>query len=145
MLEFFESDRLLVEEFLADLFVDIRDGVDEFVVGLFAKRDEVAFEFFNRVSRAVFVVVRKIDRLLIDHIDLTDELIFATDRNEDADGVGSEFFLHLAEDVVEVGAGAVHLVDEHDARHVVLGRLAPDGFGLRLDTGDSAEDHDCAV
>ena len=41
--------------------------------------------------------------------------------------------------------GAVHLVDEGDARDLVLGRLAPDGFGLRLHAGDAAEHGDRAV
>ena len=46
---------------------------------------------------------------------------------------------------IEVGADAVHLVDEADARHVVLVGLAPDGLGLRLDAGDRVEHRDRAV
>jgi hypothetical protein len=46
---------------------------------------------------------------------------------------------------VEVGAGAVHLVDEADARHAVLVGLAPHGLGLRLDAGDPVEHRDRAV
>ena len=91
------------------------------------------------------VVVGVIDRLLVDHVDLALELVFGADRDEDADGVGAELLPHLVEDVVEIGAGAVHLVDEHDARHLVFGGLAPDGFGLRLDAGDAAEDDDRAI
>ena len=45
----------------------------------------------------------------------------------------------------EVGADAVHLVDEAEARHVVLVRLAPHRLGLRLDTGDRVEHRDRAV
>jgi hypothetical protein len=40
---------------------------------------------------------------------------------------------------LEVGADAVHLVDEADARHAVLVGLAPHGLGLRLDAGDRVE------
>ena len=36
----------------------------------------------------------------------------------------------------EIGADAVHLVDEADARHAVLVGLAPHRLGLRLDAGD---------
>jgi hypothetical protein len=39
---------------------------------------------------------------------------------------------------VEVGAGAVHLVDEREARHAVLVGLAPHGLGLRLHAADGA-------
>ena len=45
----------------------------------------------------------------------------------------------------EVRADAVHLVDEADARHVVLVGLAPDRLGLGLDAGDGVEDRDGAV
>ena len=48
-------------------------------------------------------------------------------------------------DIVEVRADAVHLVDERDARDVVLGRLTPDGFRLRLHAGDAAEHGDRAI
>ena len=45
----------------------------------------------------------------------------------------------------EVRADAVHLVDEADARHVVLVGLAPHRLGLGLDAGDGVEDRDRAV
>ena len=44
--------------------------------------------------------------------------------------------LHGAE---EVGAGAVHLVDEAHPRHVVAVGLPPDGLRLRLDAGHRVE------
>ena len=46
---------------------------------------------------------------------------------------------------LEVGADLVHLVDEHDARHVVLVGLAPDRLGLRLDAVAAVEHRDRAV
>jgi hypothetical protein len=50
--------------------------------------------------------------------------------------------LHRGE---EVGAGAVHLVDEGDPRHPVAVGLAPDRLRLRLDPGDGVEHRDRAV
>ena len=49
------------------------------------------------------------------------------------------------ERVFKIRAGAVHLVDERDARDLVFGRLPPDGFGLRLHAGHAAEHRDRAV
>ena len=46
---------------------------------------------------------------------------------------------------VEVGADAVHLVDEGDARHAVAVGLAPHRLGLRLDAAHAAEHRDRAV
>ena len=51
----------------------------------------------------------------------------------------------LVEDAVELGADAVHLVDEAEPGDVVLGRLPPDGLALRLDPLDGREDDDRAV
>ena len=49
-------------------------------------------------------------------------------------------FLRMSLTAVSKSApDAVHLVDERDARNVVFGRLAPDGFGLRLHTGHAAK------
>ena len=46
---------------------------------------------------------------------------------------------------LELAADAVHLVDEADPRHPVLGSLPPDRLALGLDPFDGREDHDRAV
>ena len=51
----------------------------------------------------------------------------------------------IVDAALEVGAGAVHLVDEADARHVILVGLAPHRLGLRLDAGHRVEHRDRAV
>ena len=48
-------------------------------------------------------------------------------------------------DAIRVGAGAIALVDEGDARHVVAPHLAVDGDRLRLHAGDGAQHQDGAV
>ena len=53
--------------------------------------------------------------------------------------------LHHVDGAVEVGADAVHLVDEAHARDLVLVGLTPHGLGLRLDTGHRVEHRDGAV
>ena len=53
--------------------------------------------------------------------------------------------LDLLVDSIELGADAVHLVDEAEPRYVVLGGLPPDGLALRLDPLDGREDDDGAV
>jgi hypothetical protein len=53
--------------------------------------------------------------------------------------------LDLAEDPLELGADAVHLVDEAEPGDRVLARLPPDGLALRLDPLDGREDDDGAV
>ena len=67
------------------------------------------------------------------------------DRELHDDGNRVEPLAHHLHAALEVGADAVHLVDEADARHVVLVGLAPHRLGLRLDTGDRVEHRDRAV
>ena len=57
----------------------------------------------------------------------------------------AEPVLHRLARRVEVGAGAVHLVDVGDAGNAVLVGLAPDRLGLRLYAGDRVEQRDRAV
>jgi len=52
---------------------------------------------------------------------------------------------HHVDGALEVGARAIHLVHEADARDVVPVRLAPDRLGLRLDTGHRVEYRDGTV
>jgi len=46
---------------------------------------------------------------------------------------------------LKIGAHAVHLVDETNARHMIFIGLAPDCFRLRLHTGHAVEDDHAAV
>ncbi len=85
------------------------------------------------------------DRLHPDEIDDTREIALSADRQLDRDGVGAESVDHRLHALLEVGAGAIHLVDVGDARHVILVGLAPDGLRLRLHAGDRVEQRDRAV
>ena len=85
------------------------------------------------------------DRLHVDQVDDALELGLGADRQLERHGVGAEAVDHRLRALVEVRADAVHLVDERDARDVVLVGLAPDRLGLRLDAGDGVEQRDGAV
>src|ERR1700678_3555279 len=80
-----------------------------------------------------------------EEVDHADEVIFAADRELQRYGVGAKTLAHRANRMIEIGADAVHLVDERDARNAVLVRLAPNGFGLRLHAGDRVKNRDSAV
>ena len=73
------------------------------------------------------------------------ELVLGADRHLDRHRVGLEARLHLVVDLEEVGADAVHLVDEREPRHVVLVGLPPHGFRLRLHAADRVVHHARAV
>src|SRR5262249_13591550 len=69
----------------------------------------------------------------------------AADGNGDRHGPAFQAFADLVEDVGEIGADDVHLVDEDQPRHAVPVRLPPDGFGLRLYAFLGIEDDNAAV
>ena len=77
---------------------------------------------------------------MVDDIHHAAELIFSPDRNAHRVRLGAELVAEVADGFVKVGTGAIHLVDERDPRDVVLGGLPPDGLGLGLHTGHTAED-----
>ena len=54
-------------------------------------------------------------------------------------GLAPSRLLNLLHHAQEIGAGAVHLVDERQPWHTVFVGLPPDGFGLRLDPAHRAE------
>ena len=53
--------------------------------------------------------------------------------------VSSEIFVHLTHHLVEVGACAVHLVDEGDTGHAVFVGLVPHRLALWLHSAYGAE------
>src|SRR5574343_233490 len=73
------------------------------------------------------------------------EVLFGTDWDHDGHRVGLQTQLHLLDDLEEVGTGAVHLVHEGQARHLVLVGLTPHGFRLRLYATDGTVNHDGTI
>ena len=138
-------DRVLVLEVaLHQLVVELGDGVDERVVVLAApSSSELGRDLTDGEGLAEIVVVG--DRVHLDEIDDAAMVLLLADRDLDADSGRAEAVAHRLHGGEEVGAGAIHLVDERDARHAVAVGLAPHRLGLRLDTGDRVEDGDGAV
>ena len=80
-----------------------------------------------------------------DEIDDPDVRVLGAERQLDRDRVRAQTIAHHLHRAEEVGADAVHLVDERHARHAVLVGLPPHRLGLRLDAGDRVEERDRAV
>ena len=85
------------------------------------------------------------DGVHLDEIDDAGKVVLGADGELDDHGMGAQAILDHADAALEVGAGAVHLVDEDEAGNVVLVGLAPDRLGLRLDAGDGIEDDHATV
>ena len=68
-----------------------------------------------------------------EQVDRAQELVVERDRDLQRHRTGAQAVLHHLQDVEEVGADAVHLVDEANARDTVFVGLTPHCLRLRLD------------
>ena len=137
------GDLLALEEAVRDLIVQIGERLDQALVpgGCFGGQLGRDLPHLDLVSQVVAIG----DRLHVDQVDHAAERVLGTDRQLQRDRVGAQPVLDHVDDVPEVRAGTVELVDEAEARHAVAIGLAPDRLGLRLDTRHAVEHHDRTV
>src|SRR5690606_25730961 len=81
----------------------------------------------------------------LDQVDDAFEVALGTDRKLHHDRLDAETLIQGVEAVVKIGADLVHLVDEDQPRDIVLVRLPPDGFRLRLNALVAVEQRDGAI
>ncbi len=79
------------------------------------------------------------DRVVLDEVDDADKVGLGPIGSWIGTGWAPSRSIIVLHGVAEVGADAVHLVDEGDARDVILVGLPPNGLGLRLHAGDRVE------
>ena len=129
---------------MQQLLVPFGRGLDHLGAPLVALRAHLGGNLAIFELRALGRIVPP-DLLHANEIDDADELVLGADRQLNRHGHATQARLDLLDAAQVVGAGAVHLVDERDARHLVAVHLAPHGFGLRLHARDRAEHGDGAV
>ena len=127
-----------------EVVVLLDDELDELVAPLVRLLLQVVGDLAHLELGAERLVVPD-DRLHLDEVDHANEVGLRADGQLQHGGGRAEQLDDRVDAEVEVGAGAVHLVQEAHARHVVLVSLAPHSLRLRLDTSDTVEDGDGAV
>ena len=130
---------------LSNLVIDVGNLLDQIVVSLLNKIDIFLRQIGDLVRRSQLIAIRIDNRLPINDVELTFELIFFAERQQDRPRVRAKFLMDTVHRHFEVRADTVHLVDERQTRHVVFRRLAPDCFRLRLDAGHTIENRDSAI
>ncbi len=130
---------------LQKLLVRLGDRVEQLAAPLLGQFLEVGRDLLDLVRLALARVPAPGQRAHVDQVDDPDEVGLGTDRQLDDQRLGPEAVDDRLDREVEVGAQLVHLVDEADARDVVLVGLTPDRLRLRLDTLLAVEHRDRAV
>ena len=123
----------------------IEIGFHRLIVAFHGVVDQVLTRFlgfFEQVSRNFFVAIIGTQGVIIpnhslhaDNVHKAGQGIFRPDRELDRHSLGAQTVANALHGLIEIGTDLVHLIDEHDTRHLIFIGLAPDGFGLRLDPG----------
>jgi hypothetical protein len=127
-----------------DVVVEVRHRLDQ-VVTVLADQVRHVRRDIQRLGALGAQVVEVDDRLFAEQVDVAREGILRADRQLDRHGARAQARADRLQRAVEVGADAVHLVDEGDARHTVPVGLPPDRLGLGLDPGDGVKNGNRAV
>jgi hypothetical protein len=136
--DLFPAERVAVQVLGHEGVVDLGDGLLERGPVLLGLVDQLGRDLDLLVLRAHGLVVEG-DALHLDEVDHAAELVLGADGEVDGERAGAQLGLDGVDRHEEVGADAVHLVDEADARDLVLVGLPPDRLGLRLDAVDGVE------
>ncbi len=127
------------------LVADVRHGVQERLAVLRGLLLQVGRDVDDVVHLALGGLGGPDQRLHADKVDNALEVRLGTDRELHHQRGGAEALHDGVDAEEEVGARAVQLVDEADARDAVAVSLPPHGLGLGLDTGNTVEHRDGTV
>ena len=138
------GDLLIAYELLENVLVELGEHVDQPGPELLSLLNQVVRNVHD-VPGGAQVLTLPDEGVHLDQINDADELGLGTDGELDHSRIAAEPVLDGVQYVVEVRAGAVHLVDEAHAGHLVLVGLAPHGLRLGLDPGHAIEHCNCTV
>src|SRR5918994_4154009 len=126
------------------LVVHLHRSFDELVAVFISLIEQVRRDLFLAEGSAQGLAGPN-DGLHLDQVDHALEVALGADRQLEANRLAGDSVDDIRDALEEVGAGLVHLVDEHDTRNVVLVGLTPHGLGLGLDALVAVENADGAV
>ncbi len=140
---------LAAEVLLEQRVVGLRDGLEQLGPVLVRLVLQIRGDLLDVVLRTELDVSLGVaaprERAHLHQVDDALEAALGADGQLDDQRLGAEAVDDRVDREVEVGAELVHLVDEADARHVVLVGLAPHRLGLGLDALLAVEHGDRAV
>ena len=100
----------------------------------------ILFSLFLEILRDLFLtdILSKVVIVYISlHFEQVDdplEVVLSADRELDRNGVAMESFMEHVQNIVEVCAHDIHLVDIYHSWYLIVISLSPNCFSLRLNT-----------
>ena len=130
-------DIFATEVFLHKLIIEFGKSFEQLFAVLFSLFLHVIrnFNFVSNFAEVVFIN----DGFVLNEVDDACERIFSTNRQLDSYSVSLEAFMHHVDNIVEICARDVHLVDISHTRNIVLLSLTPYGFSLRLNAAAGSQ------
>ena len=128
---------------LHDLIVLFGDRFEKLLMILLSEITEILGNFFLADILAQLIIEDVC--LHLDEVDHTAEVCLRADRQLDGNSVTFQPIMHHFENIVEVRTHDIHLIHIDHARDIVLIRLTPDRFGLRLNAALGTKNGDRAV
>ena len=144
-LDLLDGELFATEVLLEQLLVGLGDRLEQLVAVLLGTLLQISGDLAHLVLLTELGLAGPHLGVHLDQVDDALERILGADRQLDDQGLGAETILDGLHGEVEVRADLVHLVDEADARNVVLVGLPPHLLGLRLDAFLAVEHGDRAV
>ena len=141
--ELFCADWLVHQELLHQRVVEVSCDFHELMTKLLRLCFECCWDWLATYVNTTLAV--EVQRLHVDHVDYTLELVFQADCVRDKRWVVRELLTKLLSNTVRICTLAVALVDEGNAWHAVAAHLAVHCDGLRLHTSNRAENKHGAV
>ena len=138
-----DRDFLALEVLLHQLVIGRRDGFHHLLAVFLCLVEHIRRNRLHAHILAKVIVVNV--GFHVHQVDDSAEGHVMTDRQLNRHCVCMESGVNHIDHTVEIGTGDVHLVDVHHSRNLILVRLSPNGFGLRLDTALCAQNGNCTV
>ena len=126
-----------------DLVVEVGNRFQELHTILFGQGTHLLGDLLVAHLLAQIIVINA--GVHIHQVDDTDKAVFLADGQLDGHGVAFEPVMDHVQDVVEICAGDVHLVDVDHAGNMIVVSLTPHRLGLRLHAALGAQDRHASV
>lgn len=137
------ADFLAAKVFLHEIIIELGQRFKKLLTVFFGLILQIIGDrdFILNFAKIIFVN----DGFHLDQIDDAFELILSTDRQLNRNRIGLKAFMHHFDNIEEVCAGNIHLVDISHARNIIFLSLTPNRLRLRLNAAAGSKDCHSAI